>query len=193
MADGHMVKPLQPSRRRDPLLVAAALALGAIVLVGPVVSAADRKRSSDSSSSSSASSSKRSKGDSSGNNSLHTQELAGDALAQKLGASKPTSRPSESPDDLRDRLSGVEDDIRAEDARHEKVLAQLKKSGGSKAKKAIDKEQVSHEQRRAALDEQRRSLLVKLDDGKAPAATTEPAARAPASKKPAKATATRKR
>jgi hypothetical protein len=73
-------------------------------------------------------------------------------------------------------------------------VASLQKSGGSKGKKAIDKENASHDQRRAALDEQRRSLLVRLNDGKASDATTEPAAPAPAAKKPpAKASDTRKR
>jgi hypothetical protein len=189
MADGHMVKPRQTSR--DSLMVAAALAIGAAVAIGPDV-AADKRKSSDSSFSSSSSSksstsssSKRGRSDSSSNSSIRTQQLAGDALAEKLGASKPTSRPSESADDLRSRLSDVQDEINAEDERHAAALASLQKSSGSKARKAIDKENASHEQRRAALDEQRRSLLVKLNDGKASDATTEPAAPAPAAKKPA--------
>jgi hypothetical protein len=69
-------------------------------------------------------------------------------------------------------------------------MAQLKKSGNTtKGKKALEQEQASYDQRRAALNEQRQSLLVTLDDGKAPA-STEPSAAPPAAKKPAKATPT---
>jgi hypothetical protein len=201
MADGHMVKPRQTHWR--PLIIAAALAVGGALAIGPVVVAADKKKSSNSNSalssgsksSSSSSSSKRGRGNSSGNNSIHTQELAGDALAEKLGTSKPTSRPSESADDVRSRLSDVQDDINAEDERHAAALASIQKSGGgSRARKAVDKENATHEQRRAALDEQRRSLIVRLNDGKGSDETSEPAAPAPTAKKlPLKAANTRKR
>jgi hypothetical protein len=204
MADGGHVKLRQPSRHS--LIVATALLIGAALAAGPaaVVAAEKSKRDSSSSSSSSSGASKsssssgssksrstsssssaaaRSSKDSTGNKSVRTQQLAGDALAAKLGTTAgPTSRPSEGSDDLRDRLSSVDASIRAEDERHEAAVARLQKSASTaQGRKALEKEQASYKQRLASLNEQRQSLLVKLDDAPAASATTEPST----AKKPA--------
>jgi hypothetical protein len=121
--------------------------------------------------------------DRSSNASIRTQQQTADAFADKSRKS-PTTRPADSADDPQAALADVEDRIRAEDERHEGVLADLQPSPkakpSAKARKAIDKENALHERNRAALDEQRDSLLTKLG-GKPDKQDPPPAAAPPKS------------
>jgi hypothetical protein len=148
------------------MLLRAAIILAGTLIASDSVQAADKaKRSKERSSSSSSSAS-------SSNGSIRTQQETGDALVQKLHGDAATSRPARSADDVQTALADLDEQIRAENDRHDSAVAALKKSSkGSSAKKALAQEQAAHDKRVASLNEQREALLAK-SDGKSDAGTT---------------------